>query len=259
MVRLRFWHWLVVGALVSPTATAVAELQAHRAFYRLALSEGHASSGVTDAMGGLVVEYQPDCEGWQSRQRLGFVADTEEGSNFSYDVISTNWESHDHKHLRFTIEYYQGDEKLEEYRGEASVTESNGGIAEFEVPETEQLTLPAGTEFPTAHVKTLIDAAEAGEFFVARDIFTGSGPDPLMTVTAVIGKEVKATDDRVRGWPVRLAFFSTEENGDEVPVTEIGYFLGSDGVLDDVIIDYGDFVLEGQRARLERLDYPDCD
>lgn len=241
-----------------PSADAWAELQAHRAAYRLNLASGEASSGVIDASGGLVVEYRRDCDGWESRQRLGFVADTEEGQDFTYDVHSTNWESLDHTKLRFTTVYFQGEMKLEEFRGEASFASGkDAGTADFEVPTLETVRLPAGTEFPTAHVMTLIEAAEAGDLMVTRELFTGSGPDPLMTVNAVIAHPKDVEDTPVKGWRVRLAFFPTDGTS-EVPVTEIGYYLGSDGVIDDVIIDYGDFVLEGERASLEWLDHPDC-
>lgn len=248
----------LTGVIVVPATDALAELKAHRAAYDLSLARGEASSGVLDATGALVVEYRRECDGWESRQRLGFVADTEEGDDFSYDVHSTNWESHDHSRLRFAVEYFQGDKKFEEFRGQASIADSSGaGVADFDIPAFETVELPAGTQFPTEHVMTLIEAAQSGESIVTRELFTGSGPEALMSVTAVITREVEAEDEYVRGWAVRLAFFPVDSS-DMTPASEISYFLGDDGVIDDVEIDYGDFALKGERVSLEFLDHPEC-
>jgi hypothetical protein len=241
---------------------ATAELQPHRAAYRLKLASSAAAIGFVDVRGALVLEWRAGCDGWLSQQRLGFVAATEEGDGLSYDVRFSSWESRDRTRIRFTLRSFDGPQMYEEYRGEAALTAPGGaGRARYVRPEAIELELPAGTMFPTEQIARLIEDARAGRRFTHYTVFDGSGPDALNTVSAVIGepKRILLADGRsLEQWPVALAYFPPESTADE-PAFEIAFDLDERGILYDVRLDYGDFVLEGELDRLELLEPETCD
>lgn len=252
-----------LGLLVLPLAQAAAvELQSHRAAYRLTLAGSGSEVGFVDVRGALVIEWRASCDGWLSRQRLGFVASTDEGDGLTYDVRFSSWESRDRTRIRFTLRSYDGPELYEEYRGEAALAAPGApGRAHYERPRTVEVELPAGTMFPTEQIARLIEDARAGHRIARYTVFDGSGPDALNTVSAVIGEphEVTGEDGRPsRRWPVALAYFDPDGTGDE-PAFEIAFDLDERGILYDVELDYGEFALEGTLDSLELLEPQTCD
>lgn len=252
--RLALAAW---AALAATNATAgPIELLPHRAAYRVSLAEGGRSGPVVAVQGGLVLEWRAECEGWISNQRLGFVAGTADGPGFSYDVRFTSWESRDNTKLRFSVKKFDDGKPGEEYRGQAALEAPGGkGVALFALPEESRMDLPPGTIFPTEHIKRLIAAAEAGERILTHSVFDGSGKDALSTVNAVIGPAREV--DGVRRWPVRLAYFGAGAQ-DATPDFTIGFELDRRGVLYEITLDYGEFVLKGRLDRLEPIPAPDC-
>jgi hypothetical protein len=247
----------------APAAPAV-DLLPHRAAYRLSLLEADDAAGLSDVRGGLVLEWRAACDGWLSQQRLGFVAQADEGPGFTYDVRFSSWEARDRTAMRFNVRSFDGERLEEEYRGQAQLEgPGGGGTVRYAVPEGEEASLPVGTVFPTQHVQDLIAAARAGERFVAREVFDGSGEDALTLATAVIGPAREVTlpagGGSERRWPVGLAYFPVAVGGDALPEFEIGFTLTEGGVFHDVTLDYGDFRLKAELEKLEPLDRPACD
>ncbi|SNB62392.1 protein of unknown function [Arboricoccus pini] len=238
------------------------DLLSHRAAYRLSLLT--ADTGIESIRGGLVVEWQAACDGWISNQRLGFVATSgEDDQGFSYDVRFSSWESRDNKNLRFTVSSFEGDQLRDEFKGNAALATLGGpGEALFEQPANEKVELPAGTLFPTEHLRRLISAAEAGEHFVTNQVFDGSGGKGLTQITAVIGKpgDVAASDDdqtRVPNWRVSLAYYGSDDSSD-TPDFETEFDLAANGVMRNMRMDYGNFVLKADLEKLEVLPMPSC-
>jgi hypothetical protein len=257
-------------------AATPADLLSHRAAYRLSLSEdgktggggGGAATGagIASANGVLALEWRADCSGWLSQQRMGFVAKPSEegGADIVYDVRFSSWEAPDYSRLRFQVRNFE-DGKPQAFSGAAAVTRpSGGGEARYTEPEGNRVELPEGTLFPTEHVLQLIDAARRGERLVRHHVFDGSGPDALNEVTAVIGgpeegvPEANGAAGPGRGWPVRLAYYDTSL-ADGLPEFEISFRLGEDGVLRDLVLDYGEFALKGELEKLEPLAEQACD
>lgn len=243
-------------------AAPAVELLPHRAAYRLSLLDTDDAAGLSEVRGGLVLEWRAACDGWLSQQRLGFVAQADEGPGFTYDVRFSSWEARDRTAMRFNVRSFDGERLEEEFRGQAQLEGPGGkGKVSYAVPEGEEAALPAGTVFPTEHVQNLIAAARAGERFVAREVFDGSGEDALTRATAVIGP---AHDVRLpeggseRRWQVGLAYFPVAGD-DALPQFEIAFDLSEGGVLHDVTLDYGDFSLKAELEKLEPLDQPACD
>lgn len=245
-------------ALASFDAEAV-ELASHRAIYDLSLAKAQPSSGLVGVDGRLVLEWRESCDGSVSNQRLGFRAQLEDGPSFVYDVSFSSWESADATELRFNMTSYDNGELVEKYQGEASLDDlGDRGVASYNEPSGSHQELPAGTVFPTQHLKALIESARAGEHFTSHDVFDGSGLDALASVTAIIGEPVGEVGGiSMTHWPVSLAYFAIEGDSD-LPQFEISFMLATDGVLRDVVLNYGDFVLNGDVIEIENLPSPSC-
>ena len=153
---------LATGALAAP-ASALAALEPHRAAYRLDLENSHRTNGLSGVSGGLVIEWKRACDGWLSHQRLGFVAGTDTGANFTHDVRFSSWEAIDGSKLRYTVRRYDGDILSEEYMGEAALdSPESGGVASFTKPDRREIPLPPGTVFPTDHINRILASADDG-------------------------------------------------------------------------------------------------
>ncbi|MDF2781760.1 MAG: hypothetical protein K0S96_1564, partial [Geminicoccaceae bacterium] len=121
---------LALPLALSPALNAEAALEPHLAAYRLGLHDKHGTSALLEVRGGLVIEWRLACDGWLSRQRLGFVATTEEGPSFSHDVRFSSWEASDGSRLQYTIRSYDESGMQEEFRGEARLEQGEtGGLA----------------------------------------------------------------------------------------------------------------------------------
>jgi hypothetical protein len=251
----------LLAAVASPLAAAPVDLLSHRAAYRLSLADSDAVGGLSGVRGALVIEWRASCEGWLSTQQLGFVAETAEGSGFSYDVRFSSWESVDNRRLRFSVRTFDETGLADEYRGQATLDGPEGhGVVTYAEPADSVVELPRGTLFPTEHVRSLIRAARDGRKVVSHDVFDGSGPEALTHVTAVIGPArvshaTGAADQPL--WPVSLAYHSPSQP-EETPQFELAFQMAPDGVLYDVTLDYGEFTLKGDLERIQRFDAPEC-
>jgi hypothetical protein len=253
------------GLLVATWSFAAgAVLQPHLAAYRLSLA-GKPTVGMpfSEVRGGLVIEWRRACDGWLSRQRLAFVGTLEEGGDLSHDVRFSSWEALDGSRMRYSYRSY-GDQELEEdFRGEASLEPSAGGVATFTAPSERRVALPPQTIFPTTHIEKVLDEARAGARFVSHQVFDGAGFDSLTQITSVIGSPrtaAPATKDEhagSRAWPVSMAYYDLHDSSD-TPKFEAAFLLGENGVLRDVVLDYGDFQLDATLEKLSLMPPPDC-
>lgn len=257
----------VATTSVCGPAYAAAALEPHRAAYKLSLADSHRMSGLSSVSGGLVMEWKRECDGWISHQRLGFIAGTEAGGDFSHDVRFNSWESLDGSSMRYAVRSYDGKILREEYMGEATIEPGNGGgVASFTKPENRDVALPPGTVFPTNHINLVLAEASGGQSFVSHDVFDGWGYDALTQVTSAIGRPQSYTPSNDREfssspntevWPVSMAYYNIAQQGD-LPEFEANFMLTEQGVLQELLLDYGDFRLKATLAEFEQLAQPTC-
>lgn len=248
----------LVLTLLPAGSDAAVRLLPHRAAYGLALASPGAEADLAAVQGVLVLEWRPACDGWLSHQRLGFVATRNDGSSFTYDVRFSSWESRDSDELRFNVRSYDEGAVFEEYRGTARLDGPGGsGLAVYDTPSGLQTVLPPGTLFPTSHLHRLVERALEGQRIVSHVVFDGSGPEALSEVTAIVAGARTAEDGQQR-WPMTLAYHSLHGR-EPLPAFELAFELAADGVLRDVLLDYGDFSLSARLEKLEALDPPRCD
>lgn len=253
------------SSALAQATLAPAGLEPHLAAYRLGLHGPQGAGPLVEVRGGLVIEWRLECDGWISRQRLGFVASTDGGSNLNHDIRFTGWEATDGSRLRYVVRSFENDQLQEEYRGLAELDPDDGGVADFTAPSERTVRLPPGTVFPTEHMNLVLAAASAGKRFVSHEVFDGFGFDALTQVTSVIGepRPLEPTPGIAPGvagkmaWPVNMAYFNIALDED-TPQFEANFLLDDKGVLYDVTLDYGDFRLDANLEKLELLDSPDC-
>ena len=247
---------LCVGA----SSAFAAPLQPHRAVYDLRLEDATDRSGITGIAGRMVYDFHGSaCDGYAVTFRFVTRIDTDEMSRIT-DQQTTTYEEGDGSDFSFVTRSFIDGQLDQELKGRASVGEGGTEVV-MEKPEENTLLLDA-TQFPTHHMLELIEKAEGGETFYETTLFDGSdAADKVMTTTVVIGSETKprAEDPELLAlgvlaedsyWPVDVAYFDVS-GGDEIPTYRISFKLHRNGLTRDLVMDYGDFSMEGTLVELE--------
>lgn len=242
-------------------------LAGHQAIYRVSLASAAAGSGMADISGAVVYRFADTCDGWAVENRVALRFARNEGDQTDSVWIYTSWESKDGRAFRFRMRDTRNGETVEELGGEASMPGGDGpGVARLTVPWEADVELPAGTQFPMAHLLGLFEKARAGERYVPATVFDGADLDNPYYVGAVIGP---ASPEKQRGlteklgigdlpiWAVRLAFFPGGQSG-AVPKFEVGVDYREDGIAAAVVQDFGDFAIDLTLEKLELFPDPDC-
>ncbi len=263
-----FYSALVAGLLASASVHAAGiALQPHRAIYDLTLKRTASSSGIEQLDGRLVVEFQPDCEGYGFSQRIVMRMMDSDGQEAVNDFRAATWENTAGTKFRFNVRTMVDGNVIEESSGRAQLKSPGGvGSVDFSDDKASGVALPAGTVFPVAHTIAILKTANAGGSELEIKLFDGSGEDGRFDTFSWIGP--RDGDDANAGgkfeiiagiasWPVRMAYFPF---GDQVgiPDFEIGFRLFANGVYGDIVLDYGDFALDGTLSRLDPLPRPSC-
>jgi hypothetical protein len=239
----------------------------HRAVYDLSLAKSSAGGAMARADGKLEFEWADVCTGWTVSQRTRVRMTTSEGQAFEFGWSLNALETRDGRRYRFFIRRINPDGTDQEVRGEARLEAAGeSGVAVFNAPESRKLRLAKGTLFPTAHSLLLISAAAKGELPLWRSVFDGSGDDGAFGVNAALTEALAA--DAPKGfespllraqasWRLRLAYFGMDETVSE-PEHEQAVRLYANGIVDEMLLDYGDFVLRADLGVLEALPPLDC-
>lgn len=253
------------GWPAAATGAAAPGLVPHRAVYTLSLGELRSSAAVIDAAGRLEFEWADVCDGWAVNQRFRIALLYEDGLSVSYGWRLSSWESKDGRHYRFFIRRFDAGGEAEEVRGEAELAPNGSGRAVFQTPERRELALPAGTLFPTQHTRFVIAQAGQGAAPVWTQVFDGSDGSGLSGISAAITPQSPGDAPPfdspllagARSWHVDLAFYGPEPGALE-PEQEQSLRLFDNGIVDEMRLDYGEFVLDADLAELAPLPRPGC-
>lgn len=271
---------LAAALLMLPLGRAeAAEMASYRARYALSLESSQTSSGVVGAGGVIVDQWNATCTGWTEEEHYYLHLDYGGGGGDDHgrdrnalDTYSSfvSWESQDARHYQFDLRQAETDTPYEEIKGEASLEgPGKGGTAQFSRPGESVLPLPAGTVFPAAHTRFLIASAEAGDQLVTRQVFDGSEVAGATQITAVIGPKLLPGATKAKSglpksplldrpsWRVRLAFFPPDRNS-ELPDYEESVRLLDNGVIAEMLFDYGDYAVRAKLTHIEALHRPPC-
>ncbi|UDF29480.1 UNVERIFIED_ORG: cell envelope integrity EipB family protein [Roseateles sp. XES5] len=274
MFRSAFVTALMAGAcfagsgVTSAFANPASGLAPHRAVYDLQLKDATERSGIAGMYGRMVYEFNGSpCDGYTVSFRFVTQVNTGEETRLT-DQQTTTYEDLKGGSFRFLTRSFT-DEKLDkEVRGTAR-EEKAGVSVDLTAPATKQVEL-AASRFPTEHMLEVIEHAKKGERFFESRIYDGSdsGDKTLMT-TAVVGKKEtpKAGDpdadkagtfSKQAFWPVSIAYYNDNSEGDALPVYRMSFKLYENGITRDLTMDYGEFVLSGKLAKLEMFKPQEC-
>ncbi|MCG8355420.1 MAG: cell envelope integrity EipB family protein [Kiloniellales bacterium] len=248
-------------------AAEAASFLPHRAIYGLTLAKEKHAMGVTSARGKLEFEWKDVCDGWSVRQRTRIIVTHADGSEVDFGWKLNAWESKDGLRYRFFIRREYADGESEEVRGAARLDgPGEGGEATYELPAERSVRLPRGTIFPTQHSLVVLDALETESVPLWRVVFDGSGEEGLFGINAVMAQslppeaetslESPLIDDQP-SWRLLVAYFGMEAEATE-PQYEQAMRIFANGVVDELLLDYGDFTLDASLADLTALPAPGC-
>lgn len=246
--------------LLAPPAAA-SDLVGHRALYTLRLET--ARGDITGATGTMGFEMIDACDAWAVRQRLAITVTGRDGTEIDLTSEYTTWESKDGLKLRFRMRQTTEDAIALDLAGTAELESPGGpGRVTYSQPADTSHPLPAGTMFPTAHTEALLAAARAGQRFVTIPLFDGTSADGVQDSTiAIAGTTPPAANE----WPalaslpstrVRIAFFA-RDGAKQQPEYEVGMRYWTNGIADQLSMDFGDYVMGGKLTELT-LPKPGC-
>lgn len=244
---------------------AVGTLLPHHAVYRLSLASTRDGSAIAGVVGGMDFQWNDVCQGWTTEQKFRVRFLYTQGEDQEMSTSYTTWEAKDGHSYRFNVHKVAAGQPDEDLRGEA-VQDAKGGIVHFQKPQHADIPLEAGTMFPTAHTRMLIEnALRGGGDLQVRPVFDGSEVEGANAVSAIIGKPKSLAADaisvdalrRPQGWPVHLAFFSRDAQ-QATPDYDTRMTLLDNGVIQSMLIDYGDFTVRADLVSLQALPHPGC-
>lgn len=271
---------LTLGAVASQgvvAAQAAGEgivMAPHRAIYEMTLANSKGGSSVTQVSGRMVYELTGSaCEGYTQNMRFVTRMESQNGNSTLTDLRSSSWEEAKGQRFRFNSTQFRDEKATEVTAGDAARTPSADIKVELTKPAKRDLSVPRGAYFPVQHSIALIEAAKGGRTNFRADLYDGSekGEKVYDTVTAIgkqtrsqparklAGKNVERMDNIV-AWPVSIAYYETKsDKKDALPVYELSFLFLENGVSRNLLIDYGDFAIQGDLKEIDFLEPSKCE
>ncbi|WP_045367402.1 cell envelope integrity EipB family protein [Methyloceanibacter caenitepidi] len=263
-----------LGVSQQAWAIGASHLAPHRAVYEMSLGEARSGSGVTAYDGRMVFEFTGSaCRGYSLNTRLVSQITDTQGETILADVWSSTGEAGDGKSFRFHSSQRLNHRLDEATIGRASRGRSDGAITvRLTQPESEEFSLAGPVLFPTQHSIALIERAASGQNVFQAKVYDGTEKGQrVFDTTAFIGRMVKPGEDTGRlekvaedqklgdmpSWPISIGYFDLAD-GDLTPSYQIDFRLYENGVSRDLLIDYGEYTVEGKLSSLEYLKETKC-
>jgi hypothetical protein len=268
---------LACGVTQQALALAAKEpgkLVAHRAIYEMTLDEARSASGITGIDGRMVFEFTGSaCDGYSLNMRMVTQMTDTQGQTNLTDLRSSTWEQGDGKKFRFQSAQYLNDKLGDVTMGRAvRAAPSEAVNVKLSQPSRAELDISGQIFFPTQHSLALIEKAISGQTLFQARIYDGSEKGrKVYETTAFIGNQIKPGADEAKletvakekklgelpSWPVSIGYFEAK-TGDLTPSYQIDFRLYENGVSRQLLIDYGDFSIEGTLTSLEYLQDKEC-
>ncbi|HEX3995707.1 MAG TPA: cell envelope integrity EipB family protein [Acetobacteraceae bacterium] len=251
------------GAAPAPPPTrAPVPLAAHRALYELTRDNTAPSRGgreIASAHGTMGYEVADVCDGWATRQRLNMTITNADGQDTDMDSDYATWESKDGLNFRFHMVQKSDTAVTNQTDGSAHLSRTGGpGEVEYRLPKETKTALPAGTLFPMMHTIAIINAAREGKKFLALPLFDGTDDDgyEYSSIAVMDWKPPFQTQhsflNTLASTRVRIAFFDHAKE-DTTPTYEVAMRYWENGVADNMVMDFEDFVMSAKLTELTPL------
>lgn len=239
-------------------------LASHRAAYRLSLSTARDAGNIASANGAMAYEVLDACDGWTTRQRFSLTIRDGDGTEIETASDYSTFESRDGRRLRFTLTQMTQGAVTSRIAGEAELQADGTGIVRYTEPEAKEERLPPGTMLPNRHTIVSLNAARGGQRLLVGPLFDGTSADGAQDTTTVMsGWEAPR---EVAEFPslsplgsvrMRIAFFDREAQqqggGATVPSYEVSLRYWENGIADQLVMDFREFVVEGRMVKLEAV------
>ncbi|MBI2719249.1 MAG: DUF1849 family protein [Rhizobiales bacterium] len=254
-----------------PAADA-ATIAAHRVIYDLKLARTSDGASLSSAEGRLAFEVQGSaCAGWTVNFRMVNRFAPSEGDSRTVDTQSTAFESGDALELQYSQREFlnnkpQGETRISVER-KATDAETAGTL---QSGDGKPFTVPAGALFPMQHQLHLMDLAASGGDRDTSVVYDGSdGANSYRAITFIGKKKEAGANARDTGngqarllkdlpsWPMSISYYSLAGNSD-TPSYQVTFDLYQNGVATGLVLDYGNFVLNGELRQLELLTSDPC-
>lgn len=272
MIARSVISWGVVSSLcfamlVGRVSAAPSALAGHQASYAITLAAASSGSGLASAEGAVLYRFADACEGWTVENRTVLRLTGDDGGVSESVWAYTSWESKDGLTFRVRVREIADGEMTDDFRAEASLGRRGGpGKAKFSKSIEKRVHLPAQTQFPTDHLRGLLDKARAGQRYVPAIVFDGADGDNPYRVGAVLGALTAGESAKLAKrmglselpvWSLQMAFFAADQPA-AVPKFEIGANFREDGIADAILQDMGGLVLRLTLENVELFPDPDC-
>jgi hypothetical protein len=274
---------LAVGSATSTQAMDRADLLSHRAVYELSLINSQRDSGIEHATGLFIFEVTgASCAGWTMASDMILSIEGRTGNSIRTQTSYRAFEDGAGQVFTFQTNTETNEEEPISVTGAAErAPEGELSIRRFAQEET-TTAARAETLFPNQLTEAVMQAALDGEGLIFTSVFDGSHETGLaQAVTAIIGEadeptvltpiranasNENGTDEHeswedfptpTRAWPVTLSYFDPVEP-DSGPSFIVSYTLDTNGVSDQLILDYGSFSLRGELADFQAFRSTPC-
>lgn len=254
------------ASLVRAAPTATPGLADHRAVYEMKLSGEARTADLADVRGVMAYEWKDACDAWVTQQRIDMEYITAEGESEATTNSFSSWEAKNGSVFTFDNGHDVSGTRVETVKGSAQRRANGPGLVEYIEPQRATLDLPRDAYFPTAHTVELLRRAKAGEVVFSGALFDGSDENGVTEVNAIIGaSDAERLDGAVAdsplvagpSWRVRLAFFDPKSE-ESTPDYEMTIVINDQAVVTRLLIDYGEFSIEGRLKSIEKLAKPRC-
>ncbi len=252
MCRLAALAALLLLSVPALAAGPGIPLAAHKALYEMTLD--HARRGVAAAHGTMGYEVIDACDGWAVRQRLDMLVTNTDGQNIEMISDYVTWESKDGRKFRFHMKQTTDEAVTSQTDGDAALdAPGSAGVAHYTTPALTERKLPRGTLFPMAHTAAIIGAARDGKTIVNLPLFDGTSEAGAEDSSLFVTAWNKPAPSE---WPVlaklpsarvHLAFYDWAST-DMIPDYQVGMRYWENGVAGDMVMDFGDFVMDAKLA-----------
>jgi envelope integrity protein B len=265
---------LAATLFLTATAAEAATIVPHRAVYDLRLARANDGASLSGADGRLAFEIVgSSCEGWTVSFRMVNQFRPNEGAMRLIDTQSTSYESGDGLDLRYSQKEFIDNRLDQESRVKVSRQQAQGdGKGNIELPAPKDFMVTAEALFPMRHQLKLMDAALAGETRDTSLIYDGSDGEKTFRAISFIGKRKEAGSNArdkpnakaealsgLPSWPMNISYYDVAGSDQDTPIYQIRFDMYENGVATGLVLDYGDFALDGELANLELLHAEACE
>ncbi len=244
-------------------------LASFEALYDLSLNRANSGSGIESYAGLLTIRWAETCEGYTSDQQIAADIWNVTGGQVYTEFSSSSWEARNQTLFRFTMRTKLNEEVSREVRGKANRDkDGEDGTIIFSKPKEAEHVLDPAVLFPSEYANRLIKAAREGETVFRANMFDGSDDKIIFDTVSFIGQKGNNDDSEdeteqhsllagLDYWPVQASYHPTKTK-DELPDFEISMRMYANGVTTDLVLDYGDFALNGKLLKLKEIDGGGC-